>query len=236
MYSNYQYLSKNYTDINDFSYSTLFREYYSDSSPIIMICCCQKYIEYLHAAVKRFTNSSWKVVGIVGGVNKTTYDDKTNILSLEISDTYENLPSKIHAAIEWIYKKWPNCSGIFKTDDDIIMDIEELSTLLLSTNEKYMGLNVEGCGSNKVDKGRIASRFDNTSLSPTHQSAHYCWGAGYWLHNSVLPFIINEKDEYDNSALEDVCTGYVLNKNGVYPSKISIDWKEAPRNHDLLNV
>jgi hypothetical protein len=85
-----------------------------------------------------------------------------------------------------------------------------------------------------VPVDRINLRFDDKTLRPLHQSAVYSFGAGYWLSAEVLPTICAATEEYAKSPLEDVCTGYVLNKGGWGPKKFRIVFTEVPRDKKLL--
>jgi glycosyl transferase family 25 len=200
------------------------------TEPIIMICGCQKYKEHLILAIKRFENTSCKVIGLIGGVSQTEYDESTQILSLQVEDDYERLPSKIYEGMNWIHKNYPNCRGIFKTDDDIFYpNFKILIDIITKTNNLYMGCVTESCNSGNITLERMKDRFSDMSISGRHQSAVYCWGAGYWVHNSVLSYIVNAKEYYTKSYIEDICTGYVLNQVNIFPSKLNILFVELPR-------
>jgi hypothetical protein len=105
------------------------------SKPIFLVCGCQKYREYLLAAIKCFSRAAWITIGVVGdpGYNQYSFDDQ--ILTVPVSDLYEFLPLKIYTAIKWIYETYPNTLGIYKTDDDIVYsDISYLEVEIYITN------------------------------------------------------------------------------------------------------
>jgi hypothetical protein len=199
--------------------------------PVLLICGCKKYEPYLHAAIQRFKHDSWTIIGIIGDSYEINYNINTNILSLPVEDTYEALPSKIHAAISWCNTMVPTIPGIFKTDDDIFIDDLELLKKAIFSNItcEYWGLYTEICASANFTIDRINSRFTNKQLRPTFQSAHYCYGHGYWIGKSAIAAIVSAKDEYIASYSEDVCTGYVLNKVNIYPIRIPVTYKEIHR-------
>ena len=202
-----------------------------------MITGCRKYEEYLHAAIRRMTRSEWEVIGIVGGGTEASLNEKTRILSLPVEDTYEALPSKIHAAVEWIAANRPGISGIFKTDDDILFDMNSLaSAITISHKIPFWGVHVDVCEAGPITGERVESRFINTSLRPTHQAATYCYGLGYWVSKDMFPHICKSKHDYMTSYLEDVCTGFVLNREGIFPTQIEIPYKESPRGPELLAI
>ena len=176
----------------------------------------------------------WEVIGIVGGAT-TAYDPASKILTLAVPDIYESLPQKIHAAVTWIAENRPGISGIFKTDDDIVVDpILLAETVVANQHREYWGFAVKTTKAGPITDTQIQLRFTNKQLQPTHQSAKYCFGAGYWLSASVIPRIVAASTDYATSPLEDVCTGYVLNRAKHWPTRIQLPWTEWPRTPKLL--
>ncbi|NCY20381.1 hypothetical protein EBX31_00305 [bacterium] len=207
--------------------------YAAETRPIILVTGCQKYREYLTPAIRRFTRPEWRTIGIMGGATTTSYDASSGILSLAVSDNYESLPTKIHAAVTWVAREFPTVPGVFKTDDDIVIgDISQLAAAIceaVAANEPYWGLFVGQCRAAGVNPIRIQHRFEDTSLRPTHQQAIYCYGHGYWLNRDAMAHVSAAEDEYRTSYLEDVCTGYVLNKKRIFPKRAVMPYQEIPR-------
>lgn len=208
--------------------------------PVLLICGCRKYEKYLHAAIKRMTRDEWEVIGIRGCLGdkptgSASFDEESRILTLPCVDTYEALPTKLHAAYVWIHTNRPGLPGIFKTDEDIMFDLPLLAlTLQQNVALPYWGVTLSLCKAGPIPVDRVKNRFDDKTLRPTHQSAVYSFGAGYWLSAEVLPTICAAGDEYAKSMLEDVCTGYVLNKGGWGPKKYRVPFTEVPRDKKLL--
>ena len=100
---------------------------------ILLITGCHKYIDFLHAAIRRTQKAtSMEVIGFVGSASASasasataSYDEATKILHLPVPDTYEALPQKVHAAFEWIAQNRQG-HGVFKTDDDMVFDMPKL--------------------------------------------------------------------------------------------------------------
>lgn len=206
--------------------------------PVLLICSCKAYEEYLHAALRRMTHPSWTVVGLLGGSSETVYDPATGILTVATPDTYEALPSKIHAALSWIRREMPDVPGVFKTDEDIyFFSKDELAgAIQANLSVPYWGITTDKCKENYVSLIRIAYRFIDKTLRPKHQTAHYCYGGGYWVSAAALDIIQGAGAAYGTSCLEDVCTGYVLNQAGIEPLRIYIRIKEVPRCKELLDL
>lgn len=198
--------------------------------PILLICGCRAYEPYLHTAIKRFECDDWETIGIIGGAAETSFDSNQRILHIAAPDTYEALPQKLHAAFTWISTHRPTAPGVFKTDDDMLINMQQLRAAI-SANQAipYWGITVSRCNANYVNLPRIMARFIDKSLRPKHQSAIYCFGAGYWISSKALPHIVAARDEYLNSPLEDVCTGYVMNKAGIVPARCQTQHSEVPR-------
>lgn len=205
--------------------------------PVLLVCGCRIYEDYLHAALRRMDHPEFELIGVLGSTIETgpSFNPETRILTLPVPDTYEALPIKIHAAFAWIHRERPGIPGIFKTDDDMSFDMSAMVKAIYE-NEKhpYGGLIVGTCNTKRINLARINSRFSDKRLRPTHQSATYCSGAGYWISASTLPILIAAADEYRTSCLEDVCTGYVLNRAGILPVPIVFAFNENPRTPELL--
>jgi len=205
------------------------------TKPVLLICGCNKYAEYLYAAIKRMQHPSWVVVGVLGGGETTSFDESSSILTVAKPDVYESLPAKLHAAYVWILQNWPETPGIFKTDEDIVFDKEALATAIKThTNKQYWGIIKDMCNAGIINMHRISMRFIDKTLRPTHQKAIYCYGAGYWLNREVLPILEKAEEVYATSSLEDVCTGYVMNQARIFPDQIKIQCGEVPRGPELL--
>ena len=201
--------------------------------PIFIVCGCMKYKIYLEAAIRRFTRPTWITVGFIGDMTISEPHKDGDIVYLPVSDKYEDLPRKIYAAFSWVSSTYPNSPGIYKTDDDIVYnDIQILEDEILKNRETpYWGLHTSYCKSANIIQ---LHKFEDKTLHPTHQTAEYCYGHGYWINRDSLLFILNSKKDYDESYLEDVCTGYVMNSYGIYPVHIPVPYKEIERGPELL--
>jgi hypothetical protein len=205
--------------------------------PILLICGCRKYEAFLHAAMKRMARPEWELIGLLGGATTTSYDPATKILTVATPDTYERLPQKLHAAYSWIAANRPGIPGIFKTDEDLLFDMSALvQTVLAKQALPYWGVTASICQEAPVNLHRIQERFEDKSLKPKHQAAIYCFGAGYWISAAALPAIVAAAADYETSALEDVCTGYVMNRAGWTPQRHRVAFREVPRNVELLSI
>lgn len=208
-----------------------------ETRPIILITCCAKYREYLAPAIKRLTHPDWRIIGLVGGAPTTVYDLSNGVLELSAPDNYESLPTKIHAAMEWIHTHFPSIPGVFKTDDDVIFDdLDHLKTIIYKKlNLDYWGNHVSKTDAGIISSWRIDNRFEDKTLRPAYQAATYCFGTAYWVSHNSLGYIAAAEKEFRSSFLEDVCVGFILNKQGIFPERIQLKMREIiPRSPVLL--
>ncbi len=207
----------------------------TETRPILLLCGCQKYRPFLMAAMERMRrDKSWRIIGCVGGVAEEKY--AKDVLELPVHDNYETLPAKVHAALSWIRRNFPNSPGVWKTDDDIVYrNMLDLHTAIQKNVQKdFWGLFVHVCTEGKVNPIRVTTRCEDTTLQPTHPSATYCYGHGYWLSAAALDIVIAAEEEYKTAFLEDVCTGHILNRHGILPVRVPIPYAEVPRCPELL--
>jgi len=171
--------------------------------PILLVCGCRSYEEYLHAAIRRFDRPEFEVIGLLGSPSDpASLDPTTRILSLPVPDTYEALPTNIHAAFAWIAANRPGIPGIFKTDDDMVIDMDALTTTIHSnTDRAYWGVMIGVSHAGPILPERIEARFVDKTLRPSHPSAAYCFGWGYWISATTLPTIVAAEAIYKSSYL-----------------------------------
>jgi GR25 family glycosyltransferase involved in LPS biosynthesis len=146
-----------------------------------------------------------------------------DIVYLPCGDGYEHLSDKTKNMTKWILDNVPPVDYIFKTDDDIIIDFEKLSTLF--TDICLRGYHY--CG-RKVDTEAHISTYhfgkclDKSVETPIKMNkASYCAGGGYFLSKYAANTLINTMDRYKN-VFEDYSVGYTLNNNNIYPTAINI--------------
>lgn len=199
-----------------------------DARPTLMILGCEKYRATLELAIRQFAHPAWRVVGVVGGSSETTFDG--SILSVAAPDTYDDLPKKVFHAFEWIARQWPNSIGVFKTDEDILMEnVADLATTVLANHRiPYWGLRYDNIKAGTIAKERLDTRFADTT-EKTHPAAFYCWGHGYWVSSSAIHCLMRRRKEFYEQYLEDVCVGSCLNSFDIFPEKIPLNYKEMGR-------
>jgi len=195
--------------------------------PILMILSCQKYKENLHAAMQRFSSTTWQVIGVMGGYEQTVLED--SILHLSVPDTYEYLPLKVREAVKYISEAFPTTVGIFKTDEDIFFEQSSLEKAITeNASTDYWGVHTDVCG---FKKSPFSHKFSDKTLVAYHPPAYYCTGAGYWLSRKSIAALVHSKNKelFSYPGHEDIVVGYSLNREGIQPTRHWITHKEVER-------
>jgi hypothetical protein len=156
---------------------------------------------------------------------ESEYKIDGNIVYLKVPDNYESLSLKTYYAIKFVYDNFHDkIFGIFKTDDDIELDLINLKKIVDDNlNLKYFGI------VNKIESDTLSNyhfnKCESEILNRTEQiipKCEYCSGGGYYLNKSILELILKEKDIFYNILFEDVSVGYSLSKNNIYPNHLPI--------------
>jgi hypothetical protein len=157
---------------------------------------------------------------------KTEYevDEENNIVYLKVGDNYESLSMKVYKAMKFISKNYMDrISGVFKTDDDIILDIDKLFDCVNNNRSNpYFGLEVN---SKSYESTYHYGKCDSVDINRTPiriPDCNYCAGGGYYISRDSIKYILNSKDIYQSIIFEDVSTGIAMNRNGIFPTNIDI--------------
>lgn len=144
-------------------------------------------------------------------------DDKYIVLNTD--DTYDNLNKKTLLLLKTVYNLYPSIKGIFKCDDDVIININYINKLInkLLMNEindcNYIGNMVNINKSYIIEKNLIEKNL----IENINQNISYCGGPLYYLSNKSIKLFSNTKCELINA--EDIMIGYHLNMYNIYPNK-----------------
>jgi len=206
----------------------------------------RQYIKYLHN-VDKYPITYVKVIGDENLDTPWLYSEKDNLLIIKCDDGYLNLPNKVFQFIKISKRIFKRFKGIFKTDDDIEININNLYKLLLKFQDiDYFG-NYAGCEAIKtsyVMKKRYVT--DKYKLFQNHlvdtEFGHFCSGGGYYLNEKSIDIIIEnetyfkefpkndyEKYLYNNdyfkglNIFEDKSIGVILTRNNILPNKPYFD-------------
>ena len=164
--------------------------------------------------------------------NNYKVDEKNKIVYLKVADNYESLSLKTYYAIKFISEKYlTKISGIFKTDDDIRLDLDKLSDCIdINQDSKYFGLVADSPAyKSTYHFGKCESDLLN-KRSILIPACRYCAGGGYYISKSLVANVLNSRAIYENIIFEDVCMGLSMNRYGVFPKDINMkengcDWE-----------
>lgn len=163
----------------------------------------------------------------IGDVNlKSDYlvDESNNVVYLKVPDNYESLSMKTYYAMKFISENYlDKIDGVFKTDDDINLDIDKLFKCVSDNkNVQYFGVvNSSTEYESTYHFGKCESPEMNRK-SIRIPNCVYCPGGGYYISKSSISNIINNKSIFQDIIFEDVSVGVSMNRYGILPTNINV--------------
>lgn len=182
------------------------------------------------------------------------YDQSNSVMTLRCDDGYLNLSRKLYMFYKTVRILFPQVKGVFKIDDDVIINLQHLHNLLEDNSHlDYFGRLVDGKpykSSYLQNKPYVYNQypiFETATVDVKYGS--YCAGGGYWVSNNAIDAILQAKylfkpfkpdtymDLYDESTntfkglyvFDDKNVGVVLNNAGIPPTHVNIrdaiSWK-----------
>lgn len=152
-------------------------------------------------------------------------DEDSRVVTLKVKDNYESLSKKTRGILKFYIDNFSDSTrGILKTDDDIEIDPDLIYKMLIENLDKnYYGLevNVINSYSSNYHWGKCESQYWNSTRVIVPESK-YCAGGGYYINREVLKRMPEKFDIYESVIFEDVSTGLILNRLGVYPEDVNV--------------
>lgn len=140
-------------------------------------------------------------------------DDK--YIVLKCLDDYDNLSDKTLVLLNTLAQHFPLIKGVFKCDDDVIVNIDDINKIITDLFVHDNGLDY--IGKPVIKTTEYIKQFpDKHPLLP----AVYCGGPLYFLSRKALDCFLDTTNIIKN-YYEDVMVGFHLNHNGIYPSNNS---------------
>jgi len=162
----------------------------------------------------------------IGDVNlESDYlvDEVNNIVYLKVPDNYESLSLKTYYAMKFISENYPNITGVFKTDDDIDLDLDKLYTCINENMDvPYFGNVVSNKSYNSTYHFSKCESPEMNVKQILVPDCTYCPGGGYYISNSSIGNILSNLKVFQEIIFEDVAVGVSMNKCNIYPLKIDI--------------
>jgi hypothetical protein len=163
-------------------------------------------------------------IGDINLLEDYKVDEENKIVYLKVPDNYESLSLKTYYAMKFINENYlDEISGIFKTDDDIIIDVDKLANLIGDNQKyKYFGLVAK---SNGYDSTYHFDKCESPEINKTVSyvpECEYCAGGGYYISKELINNIIDNISVFNDIIFEDCSVGVAMNKYGVYPKDLDV--------------
>ena len=172
-----------------------------NKNTIIVVFSCQKN-KYRHELYRNYLKGLNYII-VEGGHSVDKLNDK--LLTLNVEDDYESLPTKVLKAYTFLYNKYKKLN-ILKIDDDSYVNVRKLQKIKF--NFDYGGL-------------IYSDYYKNIKYK-------FAFGGGYYLSNKALTLLIKNFN-IDKELQEDKAVGYTLmpflNKLKVCNSGVHLDNK-----------
>ncbi len=190
---------------------------------IIAILSCHKRIDKALAKLASLQHPKCFAYIFVGENDTDALMVHESIIELSVPDNYESLPLKTGEILRWVSQHHPN-SLLFKTDDDIEIDVDKLysiSQMVFSYNIEYAG-NVAKF--NPMRDTWHYGKCQNDVLNSTPVNINtvgvYASGGGYFLRTTLIPTIVDlYLHNYRTKGIlaEDLLMGITLNSIDIVP-------------------
>jgi len=151
-------------------------------------------------------------------------DEINKIVYLKVRDNYESLSMKVYLAFKFIYENFNGkIYGVFKTDDDITLDLDKINKL----NDQYFDRDYYGLETQIIDEyscyhfDKCENEVLNTLPMKTPRTK-YCAGGGYYINFRNIKHILSNYKIFSTLIYEDVSVGYSLSINGIKPFHIDM--------------
>lgn len=157
------------------------------------------------------------------------YNKDENILIVKCPDTYEYLTLKLACAYKAILNmpETSNITGLFKIDDDIVVNLEELYNYInksIFSKYDYIG-HAFRINESSVQCSHHKSKVSDSLLKNIIfilKKLDFCYGPMYFLSKRSLQIIVG-KFSYHNFSIystdifEDYTFGNILKNSNIYP-------------------
>ena len=208
--------------------STLTNSYYPQDT-LVVIYSCKAYLSSRVQAIRNTWIKDLKkrnipYVILVGDGNDKIDGD---VLALDVSDTYEDLPLKSLKLFDWAYKN-TNAQYVLKIDDDCFLDVDEYFDSLSYRKHHYYGRvihrsigTMDRTWHHEKSKAGRAKKVIDKSPEP----ALYTDGGGGYCLSRLAMHLLNDnalsstgKRLIANSFMEDKLVGDLLAISHILPS------------------
>jgi len=189
---------------------------------LFMIYSCKKNLEraeIIYARInEKIKNCKVYIVYGIKNIDSVILADKYLVLNVE--DDYDHLNMKTLLLLQTVitmYAGFPHFKGMFKCDDDMWININNINTFIDENSRQQNAVNYAGF----VAKYTPTAAANVEHLPPNFECA-YCGGPLYYLSKKSVDCFesTNLKEKaFIPIYYEDVMVGKHLNHNNIYPVK-----------------
>lgn len=160
----------------------------------------QQYEKYLKD-IKKYPIIYTKFVGNPDQKEPWLYNEKENLLTICCEDDYLNLPNKVYLFLVISKLLFPNMLGVFKTDEDIVINLPNLYHLLENNKHiPYYGRYVSG---KSYYSNYLSTKSHVTDVYPEFKQYYikveegaYCSGGGYFINQECIKIILKNGEYF----------------------------------------
>lgn len=196
---------------------------------LVVIYSCRKYLDSRIRAIRETWVEDLKTRGIpyvilVGDGNDTIEGD---VLALDVSDRYEDLPQKTLKLIDWVYEH-TDFQYLYKIDDDCYLDVARFFENLSYRRHHYYGRVIkrsEGSMDRAWHQSKSHSEHAQKTLDKSPEPSVYADGGGGWVLSRWAMHALRAARTTDAgqrlvtvSLMEDKLVGDLLALAGITPS------------------
>lgn len=196
---------------------------------LVVIYSCRKYLDSRVEAirttwVKDLNRRGIPYVVLVGDGDDTVEGD---VLALNVSDTYEELPQKTLKMFEWVYKN-TNAQYVLKIDDDCYLDVDKYFDTLSYRKHHYYGrvIHRNAGGMDRAwHHSKSQSERARKAIDKSPEPSIYADGGGaYSLSRLAISVLLDNAKSAEgqqliaNSFMEDKLMGDLLAISHIQPS------------------
>ena len=150
-----------------------------------------------------------------------------DVLALPVADTYEQLPQKTLALLDWV-RRHSDFAYLYKIDDDCHLDVQSFQARSLHRCHHYMGRPLQrtvGATDRRWHQNRSATPRAASALDKSPEPSIYAdGGSGYFVSRAALELLGRRVHSPDgarlllSSFMEDKLVGDLLSACGFYLS------------------
>lgn len=197
---------------------------------LVVIYSCRKYLDSRIPAIRTTWGAELAARGIpyvilVGDGQDVLEGD---VLALDVSDHYEDLPQKTLKLIEWVYTR-TDFQYLYKIDDDCYLDVARFFENLSYRRHHYYGRVIrrgEGSMDRLWHQSKSHTRIAQSTLDKSPEPSTYADGGGGWALSRWAMHVVREVLRTESgqnllavSYMEDKLLGDLLALQGIAPSE-----------------